>query len=143
MSSEIKLPRCRRFITTRNANGSSVHREQRPLPYFSVARVGQMARSYSVQGVPVVLEGDADVRAFEDGDGDCSQNRQDIVVPKGVNLNVLDLQPGGVTDFHQTVSIDFSVCTIGSIDHELDSGEVVHLNPGVSSIFALSDFSRD
>lgn len=101
-----------------------------------------MARSFSIQSVPAVLESDADVRAFEDGSGKSSQKRRDIAVPNGVNLNVLDLQPGGVTDFHQTVSIDFSVCAIGSIDHELDSGEVVHLNPGVSNILAHNTPTR-
>jgi len=31
---------------------------------------------------------------------------------------------------HRTVSIDFSICVLGSIDMELDSGERVNLRPG-------------
>ena len=31
---------------------------------------------------------------------------------------------------HRTVSIDFSICIMGGIDHELDSGEKVCLRLG-------------
>lgn len=90
-----------------------------------------MARSYAVESVPAKLGGDTDLQAFKNGKGDSSQERRAIVIPRGANLNVVDLEPGGITPFHQTVSIDFSICTIGTIDHELDSGEITRLKPSV------------
>lgn len=60
-----------------------------------------------------------------------SFTERSIVVKPGANLVVVDLEPGGMSMMHRTVSIDFSICVIGEIDHELDSGEKVRLLPGV------------
>jgi hypothetical protein len=100
-----------------------------------------MAHSYSIASIPVKMENDADVAAYRDPDPAKSVNsfkNMHIVVPEtsetpnGANCLVIDLQPGAVSALHRTLSIDFSICVIGTISHELDSGEKVILKPGVS-----------
>jgi len=91
------------------------------------------------------------VKAYKGEEGLTSHLRPEIVGP-GANLVVVDLKPGGVSAMRRfvgllwmvhrliiraavdrTVSIDFSICVIGEIDHELDGGEKVRLQPGVST----------
>lgn len=98
-----------------------------------------MARSYSVATVPAKLENEADIKAYLAGPESVSSvSRPEIVVPSeggkynGSNVFVIDLAPGGFSAMHQTMSIDFSICVIGTIIHELDGGEKVTLKPGVS-----------
>ena len=93
-----------------------------------------MARSYAVSGVPAQMKDDADLKAYRSDEGNTSHTKRDIVVPgNGANLVVVDLAPGRESAMHHTVSIDFSICVMGEIEHELDSGEKVKLLPGVST----------
>lgn len=124
------LPPVKRYITTHDASGKSVHVDSTPQKYLLVGDVGGMARSYSVSSVPAHLEYDADMKAYLGNDGITSWTAPSIVTPSGANLLVVDLEPGGMSRMHQTVSIDFSVCVIGEIDHELDGGQKVRLRPG-------------
>lgn len=137
MSSVPNLPPCIRVITTHDPMGKSVYRESSIPGFFDVPKTGAMARSYSIEAVPAILDEEADLKAFKDEKGLSSHKRRHIVIPRGANLNVVDLEPGGITEFHQTVSIDFSICTIGTIDHELDNGEITRLRPSVCSDFLL------
>lgn len=132
-----KLPPCNRHIATHDENGKSVYAPFLPQQYTKVG-AGGVARSWSVANVPANLTNDADVKAYLAGpESVSSRSRPEIVVPpeggknNGANLLVIDLQPGGHSVMHQTVSIDFSICVIGTIIHELDSGERVVLKPGV------------
>jgi hypothetical protein len=103
-----------------------------PQRYLPVA-VGGVARSFSVGSAPAKLADDEDVKAYLSPGGKTSWTQPNIVTPGGANLLVVDLAPGGVSQMHRTVSIDFSICTNGEIDHELDGGETVRLRPGVRS----------
>ncbi|KAK5124569.1 hypothetical protein LTR85_001786 [Meristemomyces frigidus] len=122
---------CKRYITTHNSDGKSVY-EASPGQVFNVApNFGGMARSYAVDPVPANLTDDSDIKAYKAADGVTSYKRGEIVLPQpGPNLVVVDLEPGGVSMMHRTVSIDFSICCVGEIDHELDGGEKVRLYPG-------------
>lgn len=91
-----------------------------------------MARSYSLGSFPANLTDNADIKAYKSKTGPASYTDRSIVNKDGVNLMVIDLAPGGVSGMHRTVSVDFVVCVVGEIDHELDSGEKVRLYPGVS-----------
>lgn len=87
--------------------------------------------------IPANLKDDADMKAYLSGpESATSRIRTEIVVPQdagnGANLLVVDLAPGGFSVMHRTVSVDYSICVIGKIIHELDSGERVTLGPGVS-----------
>jgi hypothetical protein len=126
----------KRHIATHDSNGKSVYAESPEQKFNGIPSVGGMARSYAVSGVPVVMKDDADLKAFWGEDSPASHTKRDIVVPgnDGAHLVVVDLAPGGESSMHHTVSIDFSICVVGEIEHELDSGEKVRLFPGVSII---------
>lgn len=128
----VDLPPCNRHIATHDANGKSVYAQSPPQQYIPVENFGGMARSYSVASVPAKMANDEDLKAYKSNDAVTSWAQPSIVTPNGANLLVVDLAPGGVSSMHQTVSIDYSICVIGEIEHELDSGEVVLLKPGVS-----------
>lgn len=127
-----ELPPCVRHIATHRPDGKSVYYDSSSPKYFKVPKLGKMTKSYSANTLPIDLSNDNDLKAFEASTGPSSHRTREIVVPDGVNLNVVDIQPGGYSVMHQTVSLDFSICVLGVIDHELDGGEIVRLYPGVS-----------
>lgn len=126
------LPSCKRYIATHDSGGKSVYAESPEQVFNAVPNVGGMARSYAIGSFPADLKDDADLKAYRSEQGVTSHKERSIVVKPGANLVVVDLEPGGVSMMHRTVSVDFSICVIGEIDHELDSGEKVRLHPGVS-----------
>ena len=134
------LKPCKRYIATHDSTGKSVYTESPDQVFNSVPDFGGLARSFSVGSVPANLADDADIKAYRAEEGPTSYTRREIVVPQpGANLLVVDLEPGAFGTMHRTVSIDFSICVQGVIDHELDGGEKVRLYPGVSP--AAVDFN--
>ena len=132
------LPPCNRHIATHDADGKSVYADFKDQAFGAAGAAGFMARSWSVANVPAKLGNDEDIKAYLAGpESVTSFQRPEIVVPpeggknNGANLLVVDLNPGKCSQMHQTVSIDYSICCIGTIIHELDSGERVTLKPGV------------
>ncbi|KAJ9656188.1 hypothetical protein H2198_005150 [Neophaeococcomyces mojaviensis] len=131
------LPPNKRYIATHDANGKSVYAPSPDQVYRSAGNAGSIARSYSVANIPVEMGHEEDIKAYLAGPESVSSfQRPEIVVPTeggknfGSNLMVIDLKPGGYSGLHRTVSIDYSICVIGTIIHELDSGERVTLKPG-------------
>ena len=130
VESVTSLPPCKRYIATHDAEGKSVYVDSPPQQYVPVGGAGGLARSYSVAGIPSKLANDEDMKAYLSKEGVTSWTEPSIVTPGGANLLIVDLAPGGMSMMHRTVSIDFSVCVIGEIDHELDGGQKVRLRPG-------------
>jgi hypothetical protein len=135
------LPPNKRYICTHDSSGKSVFLSSPEQLYRGAPGTGGVAKSFAVGSVPAVLKNDEDIQKYLDPNKEqnpLSYKATDIVVPKtaqspsGANLLVVDIAPGGESQMHRTVSIDFSICVIGSIDMELDSGERVNLKPGVS-----------
>ena len=119
---------CKRYITTHDPSGKSIYSDS-PAQVYK----GGIARSYSVSSVPAELTDEADIKAYKAETGPTSYRGRGIVnTEPGANLLVVDLLPGQSSAMHQTISIDFSICVVGEIDHELDGGEKVRLLPGVS-----------
>jgi hypothetical protein len=130
---------CRRFITTHDASGKSVYAESPDQSYFLNKEGGGLARSFALEGIPVDFTNEADIKNYRSDDSTASVKKSDIVVPGGgAHLVTFDLGPGAESAFHRTESIDFSICVIGEIEHELDSGEKVTLLPGVGFVASLS-----
>lgn len=135
------LPTNKRYIATYNIRGQSVYAPSPPQLYLSAGEAG-MAHSYSIPSVPVKMENDIDYKTYLSEGQTNSQKSAHIVVPEtketpnGANCLVVDLPPGAVIGMHRTLSIDFSICVIGTIVHELDSRETVTLKPGVSNYLA-------
>jgi hypothetical protein len=137
------LPANKRYICSHDSSGKSIFLSSPDQLYRGSPGAGGVAKSFSVGSVPAVLKNDEDVKKYLDANATTnpmSYKAADIVVPNttqspnGANLLVVDLAPGGESQMHRTVSIDFSICVLGSIDMELDSGERVNLSPGVSSL---------
>ena len=128
------LPTLHRHIATHDKAGKSIYTTSPAQQFIKLPGVGGFARSYSVSSVPATLTNDADMKSYlsDDTAEPTSWTQPNIVTDGGVNLIVVDLEPGGVSQMHRTVSIDFSVCVLGEIVHELDGGERVTLRPGVS-----------
>ena len=132
------LKPCKRYIATHDSTGKSVYAESPEQVFNGRPGFGGLARSFSVDSVPANLTNDADINAYRAEEGPTSYKRQEIVPPQpGANLLVIDLEPGAVSAMHRTISIDFSICVQGEIDHELDGGEKVRLYPGVSMVPAF------
>lgn len=128
------LKPCKRYICTHDKNGRSVYAESPDQLFNGVPGFGGLARSFAVASVPANLANDQDIKAYRAESGSTSYQGREIVntEPSGVNLVVVDLEPGAKGTMHRTVSIDFSICVQGEVVHELDSGETVTLHPGVS-----------
>jgi hypothetical protein len=131
------LPPNKRYILGHDEAGKSIILPSPDQIYHGREGTGGLARSFAVSSVPAVLAGDADVKAYMEPDPNKSVTSHlatDIVVAnqKGAAILLVDLAPGGESQMHQTVSIDFSICVAGDIKMELDGGEMIHLKPGVS-----------
>ena len=122
----------KRYITTHDASGRSIYAESPEQAFASNGAGGGFARSFALEGLPVNFADEEDIKKYLSKDSTASFKKHDIVVPGGgVHLAVFDLGPGAESGMHRTKSIDFSICVVGEIEHELDSGEKVTLLPGV------------
>jgi hypothetical protein len=143
------LPSNKRYICSHDSSGKSIFLSSPDQQYKGSPGAGGVARSFAVGSIPAVLKNDEDVQKYLDPNAEqnpVSYKATDIVIPNttqtpnGANLVVVDLAPGGESQMHRTVSIDFSICVLGSIDMELDSGAKVNLMPGVSSFIVNTYF---
>jgi quercetin dioxygenase-like cupin family protein len=141
----VSLPPNRRYICTHDASGASIVHSSPPQLYRGRPGVGGVARSYATASAPTVLKDDVDVSAYLSTSGPASHKGTDIVVPtgQGANLVVVDIAPGGQSQMHRTVSIDFSICVIGHVCMELDGGQKLELKPGVRFQRALEDGAQE
>lgn len=124
------LPPVNRYITAQDDLGHSIYVDSPPQMYLPFPGVGGLARSYAVSPIPPKLKNGEDMKAYLGPDAITSWMQPDIVTLGGATLLIVDLAPGGQTAMHQTVSIDFSTCVMGEVDHELDGEERVRLTPG-------------
>ena len=138
----------KRYITTHDhGTGKSVYMDEKNEKSVRMTTpFGTAVRSFATSSLPAQPAGDEDVKAFKATEGVASYARPEIVVPGeqragteqgqtvvgGSTLFVMDFVPGSVGHWHRTVSLDYSICVEGEIEHELDGGEKVVLLPGVS-----------
>ncbi|CAN9285186.1 unnamed protein product [Alternaria alternata] len=125
------LPPAKRYIVTHNEQGKSTIHSSPALQFYGYPGVGGTARSYATSSTPATLEGDKDIEAYTSKEGDVSYTGRSIVSNgSGSHLIVCELGPGQASQMHQTVSIDYVVCTHGKVKLETATGEMVNLNPG-------------
>ncbi|EXJ75061.1 uncharacterized protein A1O5_01757 [Cladophialophora psammophila CBS 110553] len=133
----------KRYIATHDpVTGRSTYASAPDYVYAEFPGFGCVTRSYATSSLPARLQDDEDIKAFESNDTvsshtrardfamPASANKNGISTTQGVNLNVLDVIPGAVGHWHRTVSMDISICVMGELDHELESGGKVRLYPG-------------
>lgn len=172
-SPQVQLPanvrHPKRYVTSHDADsGKSIYVEFPELFYYAVPGFANVARSYATRSLPVRLADEEDVKAYKSEKSVSSYRDPSPVVRKptnedfessgqttGANVVILDLIPGAVGHWHRTLSLDFSVCISGEIDHELNNGEKVRLFPGygkpqlvdqsnqTQKMLTSSTFSRD
>lgn len=126
------LPLCKRYVATHDGNGKSVYADLPEITSIVVPKVGALGRSWSVPNIPAKLGGDEDMKGYfaSPEESVSSSQRREIVVPpeggknNGANLLVIDIEPGGYSEMHQTVSIDFSICVIGTISWDSHSSDM-------------------
>jgi hypothetical protein len=124
------LPPSKRYITTHNKEGKSVVHSSPPQLFRGHPSVGGVARSFASPGLPAKMENDQDIDAYLAKEGPTSHSGTNIVSTTGSNLNVIELVPGGSSQMHRTVSLDYVICTNGHVRMELDTGEFIDLFPG-------------
>ncbi|KAK1064814.1 hypothetical protein LTR74_008387 [Friedmanniomyces endolithicus] len=76
--------------------------------------------------LPAQLTNDADLEAYTSG----TIKPSDIVTKNGTNIRLFDFGPGFKSDMHRTDSIDYSIVVSGTIENEVESGEVRVGKPG-------------
>ncbi|EUC34362.1 hypothetical protein COCCADRAFT_93528 [Bipolaris zeicola 26-R-13] len=125
------LPPATRHIITHDAQGKSVIHSAPALQYYGYPGLGGASRSYATSSTPASIEGEVDVKAYLAPTGPQSYTTRDIVSPgSGSHLIVCELGPGQASQMHQTVSVDYVVCTHGRLNMQTGGGEVIELGPG-------------
>jgi len=81
---------------------------------------------YGTSTSPAQLTNDADLKAYTSG----AIKPSDIVTKHGTNMRLFDFSPGFRSDMHRTDSIDYSIVISGTIENEVESGEVRLGKPG-------------
>jgi quercetin dioxygenase-like cupin family protein len=72
-----------------------------------------------------------EVPAAFDGVEDPSARKMGIAPPPGgTRFSILEIQPGNQHFMHRTDTVDYVVCVAGSIEMDLDGGEVVKMHAG-------------
>ena len=124
-----------RHICSHDTEGKSYFQQSPELLYTEASGAGAVSRMFSVEKLPAILEDDKDVKAYlsDDKQNVSSQMNTALTIPGGANLLCVNFAPGGVSQMHRTVSVDFSICVDGEIIMELDNGDERRLHPGVSS----------
>jgi len=81
---------------------------------------------YGTTTSPALMTNDADLKAYTSG----TIQPYEIVTKNGTNMRLMDFAPGFKSDMHRTESIDYSIVLLGTIENELDGGEVRTGKPG-------------
>lgn len=124
----------KRYLTTLDASGRSVLVQDTALAFRPLAN-GTVARAYALASVPASIANNVDLESFlspDSNQNEASHAGLATSLPNGVIMTYFEIGPGAETVLHRTVSVDFSMLIEGQLEMELDSGQKVHLKPGVS-----------
>jgi quercetin dioxygenase-like cupin family protein len=119
-----------RYITTHDDRGVSKflpgHIVPSEAPWQELTPGFFHTVSWGTTTSPAQLTNDADVKAYTSG----AIQPSEIVTENGTNILLLDMQPGFESALHRTASIDYGVVIHGTIESQMDSGEVRVGKPG-------------
>lgn len=131
------LRTAQRHITAVNqATGQSVFAPQEDLLYCDRGGYA-VSWNYATASFPASLQDNKDMEGFLSDDVDTHSNSvlytgTRIVNNGGITFNTTNFAPGTETVMHRTLSLDFVTVVEGTMVLELDSGEKVVLQAGVS-----------
>lgn len=126
------LPQNYRYITDHDADGKAVFSHKLPelQPWSVIDGTAHFSLNYTTSQYPVSFKDNKDIADYES----YLKSSPGLVVPGGSVLRLVDIQPGGVSPMHRTVSIDYGVVLEGEIYLVLDSGETRLMRRGDISI---------
>ncbi|KAK0728745.1 cupin domain-containing protein [Lasiosphaeria miniovina] len=110
-----------RFITDHNAAGLSVFDASIPeaVPTQAMGRMS-FQLGYATTSLPADFSSGADVAQYSSF---LTGPPPGIYIPGGSVLRIVEMQPGGASPMHRTVSLDYGVVLDGAAELVLDSGE--------------------
>ncbi|KAF2102657.1 cupin domain-containing protein [Rhizodiscina lignyota] len=119
-----------RFITTHDADGTSKfvpdHVVSPDAPWQEAAPGVFFYIPWGTTSSPAQMTDDADLKAYEAG----KVVPNIIVTPNGTNVRIYDFAPGFESAMHRTYSIDYGIVIHGTIEGQMDGGEVRVGKPG-------------
>lgn len=107
-----------KFLPEQIASADPMWLEFSPEAFFSLLWVTTTS--------PAVTTDDADLKAYTSG----TIKASDIVTKNGTNMRLFDFAPGFKSDTHRTDSIDYSIVIHGTIENQVDDGDVRVGKPG-------------
>jgi hypothetical protein len=90
-------------------------------------RAFQATTIYTTVGLPVDLNGDADLKLHEDV---MLEGKLGVVKPKGTVCRFADFAPGSTGFMHRTQSVDFGIVLEGNVVLKLDDGSETDMTKG-------------
>lgn len=101
------------------------------LQYFDRKHGYALTRAYFLASIPTSTKEDADLHAYLSTDDKSSPtsrlNGNVNVLPGGVNIITVDMEPGASTPLHRTISVDAVVIVEGKLGLSLGCDEEVEL----------------
>ncbi|KAK3674613.1 hypothetical protein LTR78_005335 [Recurvomyces mirabilis] len=119
-----------RHITTHDKEGGSKFLPDNVIPadltwqQFSPEIFGTLP--WGTTTSPARMSDGADLEAYTSG----TLNPADIVTKNGTNMRLFDFAPGFKSEMHRTDSVDYSIVLLGTIENQVDDGEVRVGKPG-------------
>lgn len=119
-----------RHITTHDDKGVSKFVPENIVsvdaPWQELAPVAYSSLVWATTTSPALMTDEADLKAYTSG----VIKPSDIVTKNGTNMRLFDFAPGFQSEMHRTDSIDYSIVIHGTVESQVDSGEVRVGKPG-------------
>jgi quercetin dioxygenase-like cupin family protein len=119
-----------RHITTHDEKGQSTFVSEQVVPsdtpWKEIAPGAFQSVPWGTTTSPAQMTNDADLKAYKAGEIVPSE----VVTPYGTNVRMYDFAPGYETALHRTYSIDYGIVIHGTIEGQMDGGEVRVGKPG-------------
>ncbi|KAF9004759.1 hypothetical protein BDQ17DRAFT_1240747 [Cyathus striatus] len=123
------LPSVRRVLTGHTVDGKAtfiVDETITPRLFAPDINQNTVHEVYRTETVPASIDSEMTTGSFVDE----AKTNHSLTSPKGSTFRSFDLEPGSITPFHRTVTLDYAIVTKGSIVLELDDGKRTTLNEG-------------
>ncbi|TKA64872.1 hypothetical protein B0A55_11883 [Friedmanniomyces simplex] len=107
-----------KFVPEQNVSADATWQEFSPEVFSSLL--------WGTTTSPALMTNDADLKAYTSG----TIKPSEIVTKNGTNMRLFDFAPGFKSEMHRTDSVDCSIVILGTIENQVDGGEVRVGKPG-------------
>jgi quercetin dioxygenase-like cupin family protein len=119
-----------RHVTTHDESGQSTFVPEEVVssdsPWKEIAPGAYQSVPWGTTTSPAQMTDDADLKAYKEG----KIVPNEVVTPYGTNARMYDFAPGFETALHRTYSIDYAIVIHGTIEAQMDNGEIRVGKPG-------------